>query len=81
MLDINKSCGPDDIHPRILIELVGIISRPIALLCNKILDEGEILQDWKRAFVSPIFKKGAKNRAENYRPISFFFFFLMGFLF
>ena len=70
MLDINKSCGPDDIHPRILIELVGSISRPIALLCNKTLDEGEIPQDWKRAFVSPIFKKGAKNRAENYRPIS-----------
>ena len=46
------------------------ISRPIALLCNKTLDEGEIPQDWKRAFVSPIFKKGAKNRAENYRPIS-----------
>ena len=70
MLDINKSCGPDDIHPRILIELVDSISRPIVLMCNKTLDEGEIPQDWKRAFVSPIFKKGAKNRAENYRPIS-----------
>ena len=70
MLDINKSCGPDDIHPRILIELVDSISRPIALMCNKTLEEGEIPQDWKRAFVSPIFKKGAENRAESYRPIS-----------
>ena len=26
--------------------------------------------DWKRAIVSPIFKKGARNRAENYRPVS-----------
>ena len=46
------------------------ISRPIALLCNKTLEEGEIPGDWKRANVSPIYKKGAKNREENYRPIS-----------
>ena len=26
--------------------------------------------DWKKAYVSPIYKKGARNRAENYRPIS-----------
>jgi hypothetical protein len=26
--------------------------------------------DWKTANVSPIFKKGNKNQAENYRPIS-----------
>ena len=26
--------------------------------------------DWKKANVSPIYKKGARNKAENYRPIS-----------
>ena len=25
--------------------------------------------DWKRANISPIYKKGSRNRAENYRPI------------
>ena len=33
------------------------------------MDEGCIPQDWKIAYVSPIFKKGARNEAENYRPI------------
>ena len=31
---------------------------------------GEISFDWKKAKASPIFKKGAKNRSENYRPVS-----------
>ena len=29
-----------------------------------------IPQYWKIAYVSPIFKKGARNKAENYRPVS-----------
>ena len=33
------------------------------------MDEGCIPQDWKMAYVLPIFKKGVRNKAENYRPI------------
>ena len=51
-------------------ELVENITRPITLLLNKTMECGEIPDDWKHASVSPIFKKGVKNRAENYRPIS-----------
>ena len=70
LLNINKSCGPDEIHPRMLIELADLISGPLALIMNKTLREKQIPNDWKKANVSPIFKKGARNRAENYRPIS-----------
>ena len=69
-LNASKSCGPDEIHPQILIELVDLVSKPLALLLNKTMDEGCIPQDWKMVYVSPIFKKGARNKAENYRPIS-----------
>ena len=37
---------------------------------NKTLEEGHIPDDWRNAYISAIFKKGARNRAENYRPIS-----------
>ena len=37
------------------------------------MEIGEIPRDWKRANVSPIFKKGPRNNAENYRPISLMF--------
>ena len=69
-LNINKSCGPEEIHPRLLQELVDIISEPIVFLMNKSMETGVIPLDWKKAYVSPIYKKGARNRAENYRPIS-----------
>ena len=69
-LNLNKSCGPDEIHPKLLKELVSSISKPITLLLNKTMETGELPDDWKCANVSPIFKKGAKNKAENYRPIS-----------
>ena len=35
-----------------------------------ILDSDTMPKDWKLAFVTPIYNKGSKNVAENYRPIS-----------
>ena len=69
-INANKSCGPDDIHPGLLKELTNHISRPIALLLNKTMEDGEIPEEWKQANVSPIFKKDQKHLAENYRPSS-----------
>jgi hypothetical protein len=39
-------------------------------LVYKSLEEGEIPEDWKRAKVVPIFKKGDKSEANNYGPVS-----------
>ena len=69
-LNVNKSCGPDKMHSQILIELVDLVSKPLALLLNKTKDEGCIPQDCKMAYVSPVFRKGGRNKVENYRPIS-----------
>ena len=44
-LNVNKSCGPDKIHPQILIELVDLVSKPLNLLLNKSMDGGCIPQD------------------------------------
>ncbi len=65
-----KSCGPDQLHPRLLIELSDLIALPIALLFNATLKKGSLPNDWRKAYVSPIYKKGSKHLAENYRPIS-----------
>ena len=69
-LNINKSCGPDEISPLLLIKLVDVVTGPLTVLMNSSIEHGILPKDWKNAFVSPIFKKGARNLAENYRPIS-----------
>ena len=69
-LNTNKSCGPDDIHPRLLSELADIISEPIAILLNLSIRSGKIPKEWKLANIVAVFKKGSKSLPENYRPIS-----------
>ena len=69
-LNPNKSFGPDDIHAVLLIELADILAKPLAHLFNETMRRKELPSDWKRAFISAIFKKGSKSHAENYRPIS-----------
>ena len=69
-IDPNKSTGPDDISPRILKECSDQLEYPITLLFNKSLAQGRIPGAWKKANITPIFKKGDKKIALNYRPIS-----------
>ena len=69
-MNVNKSCGPDEISPRILKEVVDLLSEPITLILHKTYENGELPHDWKFANISPIFKKGSRSLAENYRPIS-----------
>ena len=56
----NKTPGPDKISPRILQEVKHQISKPLAILFNKSLRDDKVPSDWKRANVTPIFKKGDK---------------------
>ena len=56
--------------PRLLILIKDEISYLLTVLFKKSLAQGVVPEDWKRASVSPIYKKGNKNIAENYRPVS-----------
>ena len=69
-LDVNKGPGPDGIPPRILRILADFLAAPLAYIFNLSLSTGEVPSDWKRAVICPIFKKGDKEDASNYRPIS-----------
>ena len=38
---------------------------------NKLsLEEGIVPSEWKEANITPLFKKGSRNKPENYRPVS-----------
>jgi len=66
----DKAGGADELVPRLLILIKDEISYLLTVLFKKLLAQGVVPEDWKRASVSPIYKKGNKNIAENYRPVS-----------
>ena len=69
-INVNKSPGPDNIHPRLQKETSSQIALPLKLIFDKSLTLGEIPKSWKIAEVRPIFKKGDKTDPGNYRPVS-----------
>lgn len=69
-LDSSKSAGPDTVPPILLIKCADQLSVPLYILFKRSINEGYMPLAWKRAFISPIHKKGSKNEIVNYRPIS-----------
>ena len=41
-----------------------------ARVFNLSLKEGVVPFEWKEANIIPLFKKGSRNKSENYRPVS-----------
>jgi len=69
-LNVNKSEGPSLIHPRVMYEIIHEIARLLAMLFNRSLESNQIPTIWKCANISPIYKKGRKDKVNNYRPVS-----------
>ncbi|PKU42688.1 rna-directed dna polymerase from mobile element hypothetical protein [Limosa lapponica baueri] len=65
-LDTHKSMGPDGTHPRVLRELADVIVKLISIIFDKSWRTGEVPEDWRKANVMPVFKKGKKEDLGNY---------------
>jgi hypothetical protein len=69
-LKIEKSPGPDGLHPRFLKELADQLSYPITIIYQTSMRDMELPEEWKQGKISAIFKKGNRKSAKNYRPVS-----------
>ncbi|KGL78634.1 hypothetical protein N309_08012, partial [Tinamus guttatus] len=70
-LDPHKSMGPDGMHPRVLRELAEVIAEPLSIIFERSWRAEEVPEDWKKANVTPVFRKSKREEPGNYRPVSF----------
>ena len=53
--------GPDVIHLRLLRELADIVVTLLSIVFEKLWRSGDIPEDWKKANVTPIYKKASRR--------------------
>ena len=69
-LDANKAKGPDNISPYILKHCAIEISPVLRVIFTQSLHTATLPSDWLQANICPVYKKGSRTNASNYRPIS-----------
>ena len=66
----NKACRPDGVSPMVLTKCAETLHMPLFEIFILSVRENDIPIDWRSAVIPPIFKKGSKTNAKNYRTIS-----------
>jgi len=69
-LKSKRSFGWDGISVEVLKRIAMFVSKPLSYMINLSFTEGKFPKNMKLAKIIPIFKKGDKNEAANYRPIA-----------
>ena len=69
-LNPSKALGPDELHPRVRKELATELGPVFAHLFQKSLATGELPKEWSLANICPLYKKGDRALACNYRSVS-----------
>ena len=69
-LNPRKAVGPDKVPTILLKEHADIMAPILQVIYQQSLDSGKVPEGWKVADVVAVYKKGDKNTASNYRPVS-----------
>ena len=69
-VNTNKACGPDELPARIYHDYAEELAPMLQFIFQQSYYNGTVPDDWKKATVSAIHKKGSTSSAANYRPIS-----------
>ena len=70
MLKSGKAPGPDGVPTNLVKDAAKSIAKHLMMIFNASLEKGLVPNVWKLAKITPLFKSGARNEKNNYRPIS-----------
>ena len=69
-LNVHKAAGPDGLTPKLLQLVADQIAPALTLLFQISYHSSSLPSDWRLAHIAPVYKKGERYKAVNYRPIS-----------
>ena len=69
-LDPSKATGHDEIPARVLKLTAEDIAPALTRIFQHSINTGELPDSWLQANITPLFKKGERTLASNYRPVS-----------
>ena len=66
----NSASGPDGIPAILLKSCAKELCEPIRLIWSESFERGEVPKFYKDTYITPLYKKGDRARAVNYRPVA-----------
>ena len=66
----HKASGPDGVPARVLKHCADSVAPVLQKIFQTSIDNKYLPQDWRKANITPIYKKGDKSCPANYRPVS-----------
>ena len=69
-IKLDSAPGPDGIPAILLKRCASTLSLPIYLLWSESMRSGVVPKFYKTGYISPLFKKGSRCEAGNYRPVT-----------
>ena len=69
-LKTNSAAGPDGLPPIFYHHTAQSMSFPLSIFFRTLIETHSIPDEWRKAIITPKFKKGSASDPSNYRPIS-----------
>jgi hypothetical protein len=64
------TCGPDGVPCFFVKDCASVLLKPLSYIFNLSLKTHTFPEAWKKARITPVFKKGNASDIQNYRPVS-----------